>query len=54
LPVPRGRGGYETDGAMFVSRITGINAGLAAPLGAPAKITIVTVREFQILDVPYA
>jgi hypothetical protein len=51
LLVPGGRGGYDTDGAMFVSIISGLRGGLAPTLPA-AEITIVTVRKKYIRSMP--
>jgi hypothetical protein len=46
--VPKGRNGYETDGAMFASRVNGESGGLARTIGEPiVTVTIVTVRDLN-------
>ncbi len=44
--IPGGRGGWETDGAMFASRIIGRYGGLARTTNPsdPVRIIIATVR----------
>ncbi len=44
LPVPGGRGGCETDGALFAARITGTLGGFVHATYVE-KITIITVRD---------